>query len=118
MVIIIRCPYCGTNFQMDWEYDEKEQELVVKCPSCERIILRTQGFSKLEKIRKEVEMKISKKLKKKLQEVFESKKEIEEWLNTPLEDLNGKKPTEVLKEKNGERIILELLIKLEHGIPS
>jgi uncharacterized protein (DUF2384 family) len=63
-------------------------------------------------------MKISKKLKKKLQEVFESKKEIEEWLNTPLEDLNGKKPTEVLKEKNGERIILELLIKLEHGIPS
>ena len=33
---------------MDWEYDEKEQELVVKCPSCERIILRTQGFNKLE----------------------------------------------------------------------
>lgn len=47
-MIIIRCPYCGTNFQMDWEYDEEEQELVVKCPSCQRIVMRTQGFSQLE----------------------------------------------------------------------
>lgn len=47
-MVIIKCPYCGTNFKMEWEYDEKEQELVVRCPACERIILRTQGFSKLE----------------------------------------------------------------------
>jgi uncharacterized C2H2 Zn-finger protein len=47
-MIIIRCPYCGTNFQMNWEYDEEEQELVVKCPSCQRIIMRTKGFSQLE----------------------------------------------------------------------
>ena len=63
-------------------------------------------------------MKISKKLRRKLQEVFESKKEIEEWLNTPIADLNGKTPLEFLKQKDGEKVILKLLIRLEHGIPS
>ena len=63
-------------------------------------------------------MKISKKLKFKLEELFESKEKIDKWLNTPIADLNGKTPLEVLKEKDGEKIILKLLIRLEHGIPS
>jgi len=63
-------------------------------------------------------MKISKKLKFKLEELFESQEKIEEWLNTPIADLNGKTPLEILKEKDGEKIILKLLIRIEHGIPS
>lgn len=44
MAIIIRCPYCGTHFQIYWEADEETNELVVVCPACKSIVMRAKGF--------------------------------------------------------------------------
>ena len=59
---------------------------------------------------------ISKKLKEKLDVLFDSnEQDIIYWMNTAIPALGGNKPNELLQKKGGENIVLDCLNKMKYG---
>lgn len=51
-------------------------------------------------------------------EVLDSRADAWGWLTTPLPALGGTSPISLLGDDSGEQAILDLLVRIEHGIPS
>jgi len=49
-------------------------------------------------------------------EVFGSKEKFELWLNTPNFALGNNKPIELLKDSYGKEMVIDELVRIEHGI--
>jgi len=71
------------------------------------------------KLQKESKTVDRKKVLSRAMEVFECQEDaVIKWMSSPLFALSGMTPNETLQKENGEELVLRLLGRIEHGVPS